>query len=231
MATAQSIVNRSLRLLGQIEPGEDPTDDESDDALEALNAMLSSWRNERLMCYATQEESLTLANADASYTVGPGGDLDTDRPIDILAAWVVDNNISYAVQLITDDQYAAIQDKTTASDWPDRLNYRPTMATGTIYVYPVPNATRTLKLLTRVPLDSLALSDTISLPPGWEDALAFNLAIAIAPEYQTEPAPTVIRNARETKAAIKVVNSQPVNAVTELAAMFSGYRPNIESGV
>lgn len=231
MATAADLIARSLRLLHQIGSGQDPTSDETTDGLEALNAMMSSWNNEGLLCYARQEESLTLSDGDSSYTIGSGGDLSTTRPVVIEAAWIVDDDVSYPVRIIEEAEYAAIQDKTTESDWPNRILYRPSMATGTILVYPVPNATRTLKLLTRVPIASFSLStDTVSLPPGWERALAYNLALEIAPEYETEPSQAVINMARESKAGIKRINSRPIKALTELSRMFGRGPTNIVSG-
>lgn len=46
MATAQSIVTRSLRLIGAIESGETPSAEDAQDALAALNDMLHGWAKE-----------------------------------------------------------------------------------------------------------------------------------------------------------------------------------------
>jgi hypothetical protein len=233
MATVQvAVVNRALRLLGKLAAGASPTSDESSDCLTALNAMQDSWRTEGLMCYALREESLTLANADSSYTIGPtDGDLTTTRPIAIHAAWIVEDDQSYPVKMITDFEYAAITDKTTTADWPSRANYKASMPKGTLVVWPVPNATRTMKLLTQVPLSALALSDTLSVPPGWEDALASNLALAMAPEFELEPSALVVKMARESKANIKRVNMRPLRYYSEVAQLVgSKTSGNILSG-
>ena len=233
MATAATIIERSLRMLGQIGAGEVPTDDEYADALEALNAMLDSWRNERLMCYSKQQETVTLAVGDSGYTIGPAGDLNTTRPIAILGAWIRDGDIDYPVRLINEAEYEAIPAKTTRADWPDRLLFRPQMPSAAILVYPVPNATRTLILLTQIPLAAFtSTSSTVTLPPGWERALAANLAIEIAPEYETEAPPAVRKAAAESLAGIKRSNiySQPRTTATELGAMFAGDRGTILSG-
>lgn len=229
MSTAATIIDRAQRLLGTIEAGEISTDDEYEDGLVALNAMLSSWNNDGLMCYATRTETLTLSASDASYTIGPSGDLDTVRPVVVEAAWVVDNNQTYPCQVITDSQYDAISNKTQEGDWPNRVNYRGTMATGTLYVYPVPNATRTLKVRTRTPLEAFdAITDSVTLPPGWEDAMAFNLAIRFAPEFQVSPSADVVQIAREAKAGIKNTNVRPMLAVNEIGFINNG-RSNIIS--
>lgn len=233
MATAQTLIDRALRLIGQIGAGASPSSDESADALEALNDLIDDWRNEGLMCFALQEESLTLANADASYTIGATGDLATTRPVAIERAWIVDDDVSHPVRLITEQEYADIPAKTTAGDWPDRALYRPSITSdrGTLIVYPVPNATRTLKLLTRVPLAELAaVGTTVTLPPGYRKALIANLALEIAPEYQTSPSDEVVKMARESKANIKRINARPILAGNELGLMFGRGSSNILSG-
>lgn len=231
MSTVQAaIVNRSLRLIEALSAGASPTTDESNDVLTACNAMLDAWRTEDLMCYALREESLTLANADASYTIGAAGDLNTTRPLDIEAAWIVVDNISHPVRIITDGEYAAIPDKTVSGDWPKKANYKASYPLGTLTVWPVPNATRTMKLLTKVPFSALALVDTLAVPPGWEDAIVSNLALRIAPEFGIAPAQEVRDTARETKANVKRSNVKPIMASSELAVMVGQSCSNILTG-
>lgn len=223
MATAGSIIAGALRKLSQIGAGEVPTDDEYTDGLEALNALLDAWRNDKLMCYAMREETLPLDGGTAAYTIGPTGDLTTTRPVEIALAYIVDGGITYAVRLIDEGQYAAIADKATESDWPDRLLFRPTMPDADLIVWPVPNATRTLKMLTRVPFTAFAdTTDAVTLPPGWERALVNNLAIEIAPEYEAQVPGSVLKAASESLAGIKRANrfAQPDHSTTELGRLF-----------
>lgn len=234
MATAGSIIERSLRLLGQIESGEVPTTDEYADALEALNAMLDSWNNEKLLCFAYQTETLTLANGDDTYTVGTSGDLNTTRPVEVLSAYAVVNNISYPITIISEEDYARIPDKTTTADFPDRMLWRPTVASSlaTAVFYPVPGGTVTVKLVTRIQVAAFAsTATTVTLPPGWERALTHNLAVEIAPEYETTPAPSVLKGASEALSGIKKANLlyRPKTVRTEVGEMFSPDRSNIET--
>lgn len=233
MATVATRITRALRLLNEIEAGEEPTDDELADGLTALNAMLDSWRNDRLMCYVNQDETLTLSAGDSSYTIGPGGDLVTTRPVEIVEAYIVDGTISYEVIARNEAWWASIPDKTTQSNWPTDFLYRPSMPTATLLVYPVPDATRTMKLVTRVVAGPFAATTTdVTLPPGWDAAIDFNLAIELAPEYQATPSPAVIRRAQQTLAGIKRANiqAQPHGVGSELAVLFSGGHGNILAG-
>jgi hypothetical protein len=233
MATVATRIQRALRLLGVLESGATPSTSEYSDALVALNAMIGTWRNDGLLCYALQEETLTLVNGDAAYNIGPSvsADLNTTRPVSIEAAWIVDNGNSYEVTRMEEAEYDAIEAKTTEGDWPDRFLYRPTMPMGVITVYPVPNASRTLKLVTRVVVaEFAATTDTVTLPPGWERLIDSNLAIELAPEYQVSASAEVAKMARESLAAVKGINSRPTKAETDIGVMFPGRHANIYTG-
>lgn len=232
MATVADIIERAMRLCGQLGSGQSATAAEKADGLVALNAMLDDWNNDSLMCFAFQAETLTLANGTSSYTVGTSGDLNTTRPVEIVNAYIVQSNISYPVEVIDETRYAAIVDKTTTADWPDRLLFRPTIASSqaTVIVWPVPNAARTLKLTTRVQVAAFAAAtDTVTLPPGWVKAMAANLCVEIAPEFETVASAEVKAMAASSLARIKRANlkTRPRRMVTDLSYLFAPASHNI----
>lgn len=232
MSTAQTIISGAMSALGALPSGDTPTTAENTDGLAALNRMLDTWRNEQLMVYAMRDESFSLVVGTKVYTIGPSGTgLVTTRPIEIEHAWILSGTISYDVDVIDNEQYDAIGYKDAQSTWPDRLNYTPDMPNGTITVYPVPTAVNTLHMRTRTPLTAFsATTDTVSLPPGWEEAMIYNLAIRLAPTFQKEPSATVVQLARETKAAVKIVNSRLIKGSRELSNIFPSRRGNILAG-
>lgn len=232
MATVATIINRAMRLIGQVGAGETPNTAENADALVALNAMLDSWKNDGLLCWSHQEEQLSLVASQASYTIGPSGNLNTTRPVEIVSAYVRENGYDHPMERLNSEEYAAVIDKTETSDWPTSYYYAPTMATATLYVYPVPdNSTHKIRLVTRVPIAAFsATSDAVSLPPGWEEAMATNLAIAIAPEYETQASPSVVMMARTSLAGIKGINSQPIKSFQDLGVLLGGRAGNIITG-
>jgi hypothetical protein len=232
MATVQAaLVDRAARLLHQIGAGQSLGTTESAAALVALNAMHDSWRIEKLMCLARRVETVTLTSGAASKTIGPSGDLNTVRPVQVLDAWIEVSGYAYPVRLINDDDYESIDVKTQSGDWPTHANYRATMPTGTIYTWPVANATRSLKILVPVPLSALVLTDTLDVAPGWEDCLASNLAVRLAPEYETVASQDLKEMARDTKAAVKRMNRVPVRQRSQLADIVgSPVSGNILSG-
>ncbi len=232
MATAQTIIDRALRLIGAIASGESPTTAESNDGLTALNAMVASWQTEKLNVYSFVDTAFTLVATDASYTVGPAGNFAlTPRPPKIENVYVRASDIDYPVELIDKDKWISIPDKTSDSDIPIYAYYEPTLPTGTLQLWPVPNTAYSLHIVTWTSLAELAsLATTITLPQGYERALAYNLAIEVAPEYEKQPAPSVVSIAMESKAAIKRVNNRPMLMNSELGYIVGGQRSNIFSG-
>lgn len=217
---------------GQLNLGESANAAESANALIAINALLDSWRNEGLMCYAMQDETVPLASGNTTRTVGPTGNLATTRPVFIKQAYIVYGSTSIPIRVIESEEYAAISDKTATSTYPTRIYYQPLMPDGKIWLYPLPSASSDLHVLTEAAVTAFAaVSTTVSLPPGWEDALTSNLCVYMAPEWEWEPSNTVIGMARNSKRSIKKINTRPVNAVNEVALLTRHSRQNIVTGV
>jgi len=207
--TVNLIITRALRLLSQLNSGVQPNVSEQSDALSTLNAMLDSWRNDRLMCYTLQEEAIPLTQGVATYTIGPTGALVTTRPVKIESARVDAGGISYEVRKMDEHEYANIGLKTQQQSYPLKFWYQPTFPNGTIYLWPVPSQAAVLYVTTWFPILSfVTVNDTVSLPPGWEQALTTNLAIEMAPEYEMEASSTVQKSAMQSLKNIKRVNNR-----------------------
>ena len=136
MATAHSVIDRALRLIGAIESGESGTAAESADGLIALNAMLDSWSNQRLMAYAMQTVSKAMTVGDASYSIVSAGDFNAARPVKVQRAYMTIDDFDFPVEVIEEAEWYAIGDKTVTSDLVEKVWYNPTVAsyTGTINV-------------------------------------------------------------------------------------------------
>lgn len=223
--TASDIIRRSLRIIGAIAGGETPSATEQADALQVLNAMLDSWNTESLAVYALRDEVLTLTGA-ASYTIGAGGALNTARPVKIEVAYERIGDADYHVSLASADAWYRLAAKSTTGDVAEWLYYEPSYPLGTIYLYPRPT-TGVLHLVTRVPLAAYAASDTLALPPGYQDAVAFHLAIRLAPEYGRPVTPELAALARSAKDAIQRANFRVPLMSTGLGV---GRKSDIRSG-
>lgn len=205
--TGRDVVSASLRLIGASAPGESIDAQEAADGLAALNRMIGSFSNEGLMIHAiTAEAAFTLTPGDSTVTLGTGGDI-TTRPQSIDAVVIRDGSVDYPVRILSLDEYASIADKTVQSTYPDALYDDGGYPLRTLTLYPVPQAAKQLVLFTRRALTAIADLDTsVSLPPGYEDMLVYNLAVRLAPEYGRAIPDAVGMVATESKASIKRQN-------------------------
>jgi hypothetical protein len=201
MTTVRSIITASFKKGGILTKNETPSSDEMNDAHDELTRMLAGWSNDSLLVVAKVRETFSLTSS-ASYTIGPSGDFNTARPNQIISASLRDGTVDYPISIITDEWYEKIRVKTTHGV-PRNLNYKTTFPLGTITLYPVPITSYSLVLLSEKSIGSLGLDDEISLPPGWEDAIVWNLSPRLSIEYAQPIDPAVAKMAMDSKGAIK----------------------------
>lgn len=209
MATAQELIKSSMRLLGLIEVGETPPDDELQDVLSALNSMLDGFSVDRHLIYARTDEGFTLTSGTGSYSMGTN----TTRAIKIEHAFVRDSsNIDTPLEVVNKDRYNDIVDKTVQGR-PYCLMYDPQYSLSEIHVHPIPDDAYTLytdswKVLTSIAL----LTTTIAFPPGYERMLKYNLAIEIAAEFGVPVPPNVFKTAEESKKNLATINMPRIDS-------------------
>jgi hypothetical protein len=203
MTTALGIIKSALRKSGVLVMSQDPSADEAQDTLEALNDMLASWSNDSLTVYARTFENFPISAGTAAYTIGSGGTFNTVRPVRIVSAYARLSNIDYPIKVTTEENYDAVTYKANASI-PTFMTYSNGYPLATITLYPTPATGYTLYLRTEKPLTEFAsLNTTVDLPPGWKRALVYNLAIELASEYGQQVAPEVAEIARDSKNEIR----------------------------
>ena len=232
MATAATVINRALRLIGVLAEGETTTGEQASTALLALNQMLDSWSAERLSVYSTQDQVFTWPANTASRTLGPSGDFVGNRPILLDdATYFKVNNLSYGIKLINQQQYDGIALKSATSTYPQVLFANMAMPDMEMYVYPVPTTAVEFHFISVEELSQPpALATTLVLPPGYLRALSYCLAVEVAPEYGVEAPPTVQRIAVASKRTLKRINNPDDILAMPYPLVASRQRFNIFSG-
>ena len=214
MPTALDLVKRSMRLLRTLAPDQNPTTQEATDGLNVLNSMLDSWSTERLMIYQIQQGNYSWVAGNASRTIGVGGTFNTTRPTKIEEEGNFfrdgSTSIDYPLYWLGDrDSYDRILLKSNTSTYPQWLFADMGFPLITLYVWPVPTQTLTLYLNTWKPLQNFStLTTDMALPPGYQRAIEYNLAIEYAPEFgSAAQISDDVRNiARMSKSSIKAIN-------------------------
>lgn len=211
MATPSSMILTSLQLTGDKVPGDTLSPAEQTEYLSRLNMMMDSWANDGLTIYAVQTDSKVLTAGDGSYTIGAGGDINTNWPTRIVSAYTVDgSNVSRPITDIVDDSaWAEIVLKQLGNIYPDTLWYDNSYPLGTINLWPLPLSGLTLYINSYGRLQNFPLiSTTLSLPPGYEMAITSNLAIFLA-AGQSPVSAELAKMAKDSLAAIQRVRVAP----------------------
>lgn len=206
--TGREWISASLRKIGALASGDTLSAQDATDGLAEGNRMLSSWSTEGLLVHAiTAESPLTLTPADSTVTLGALGDI-TTRPVAIESAVLRSGTTDYPMRMLSLTEYAALSLK-TIQGIPAALYDDGGYPQRTLSLYPVPNAAYSLVLFTKRALTALTLDTSVSLPDGYEDAMVYNLAVRLAPEYGKSAPAEVVQTAVESKATIKRANVKP----------------------
>lgn len=207
--TYRVMIDSALRLVGVLGQGESASGEQATEALRILRGLIDSWNGSDLLLYKTAGIEVDLVPGQASYTIGPNGDIDVyERPTQIQAAFITSmDGYDREIVQITSNEWGRISDKNT-SEKPSAILYSYGFPRGTATLYPVPDKAYKLKLHYLQPLDSdIGLDAVTQLPPGYYEALRYKLAIRLYAEYGQEPSPSVLEIAKEHINRIKQNNT------------------------
>lgn len=211
MTTVRDIVTEAMKEIGAIAISEVPTEFEAQDGLSKLNGMIGLWQTESLMVYGRDVNVYIIAANQESYSIGPGGDIDTPRPNAIVDAYVRDtNNNDYKIYVTTNSEdYSDIVSKTVTSTIPTILYYNTGVPLGTIRLWPeLSDSSYRLVLWTWTILSNYdTVNDSVVVPPGYERAIISNLAISLCARYGKTPMQTLVQEATMSKAQLKRYNT------------------------
>jgi hypothetical protein len=199
------------------------------DGLEALNIILDFWSGQSLMIYAQTSEALTLTTS-TSYTIGSGGTFNTTRPDQIVGAYITSGGIDHPVSIMDSQDYRDISLKSLTAT-PSELLYVPEFPLGKIYLNAAPTAGDILNLDSLKPLtEPTELTTSISMPPGYERCIKFNLAVDLAPEYGRQIDPLVFNIAEDTKNTLMAKAASSRAQTAKLNILETNRRYSIDGG-
>lgn len=213
--TVSGLIQQALMLMGDMGPGYTASNDVLNTGLETANAMLASWSAEGNMVPFVSANNWTATGA-AAVTFGTGGTLNSPRPLKILSARMVVNNVPEPVELVDAVQWAErVDDESAAANYPEILFCDYANPQSTMLLWPTPNSGGVLYLYSLKALSVFAaLGDTISMHPGFEHALTYNLAVLLAPKLRRQVPEYVVSVANAAKAGLARLNEEVLRAWT-----------------
>ena len=225
--TALSAMRGALQLLGKQAAGESLAPEIAAEMLPVLNEMIDNWKTQRLLVPQLIRVEYILTAGKTSYTVGPGGDIDTERPYSIRYALVKDaGNPDYErpIGVRNEEAHAVRGFKTvTGLSHVNEVYYQPTAQLGTLHV-PAASAGSTLVLYL---LGGLPRFDDLTteyvLMPGYAKAIRYNLAIDFAPIFGAEVSSLIYEQAQSSKGDVKRLNQRHGVLANYFTAGFGDY--------
>lgn len=193
--TPLQILRLAFKDAGVLGVGQSLLDEDYSDGLATLNQMLAEWATQRWLVYHLRTLSVTSTGAE-SYSIGPQCDFDiTPRPDKLESAFLRQpsnvggsgNNVDYPMRIIQSrEEYNRISLKSLVS-FSNSIFYDVQWPTGTLYPYPVPNASiYQLFVSVKEPLSQIAPADigrAYDIPDNYFGAMRYNLALRFRVSY------------------------------------------------
>lgn len=224
-----TLLYNAFRIAGILgAAGRGTSDSETTDGMLALNGMLDAWATERLLIWCVLQNPVDLVVGQQNYSIGTSGtpDYDLPRPEGIDRAGLILNNVlpstEIPLQIYSDQQWAAVTPKQLQSTQPTGLWYQRTVPNGLITFWPIPQNPYQVNLYLRVNLLQVAgPTANIDLPPGYQTAIEYNLAVELAARFQERSniSPFSVQKAITSKATVKTMNDEHLLMRVEYAAL------------
>jgi len=233
MPTAAAMITTALQGVGNISPGESIAASDMQSALGSLNRLLDSWSTDRLYVFQMFQESFALTANLGTYLIGSGATFNTTRPTQITKSFLRVSGIDYGIEIINDSGFANIAQKSFYAGYPCYLNYNPTLPSGTINIWPLPQANMTLFI--QSPKQLAQFSDTttsVTLAPGYEEAILYALMVRMGAEglgeanqMQISLAESAVERIKTLNSNIPVMRSEFVSGQNAAGNIFNGFLP------
>ncbi len=186
--TRNGLIEMAVRKLGVVADGQTLSTENYTNGSAALNTLLGAFRTLGMPLWARQSYDLTLTAGTSSYNIGSSQTLNTPYPLKLLQAYRTDSNNSSKVQLEIIPDYNFNRLPTGSSGYPIQISYTPKVNLGVIKLWPTPDATAvantTVTIVYQRPMEYMSSStDTFDIPEEWLEAVVYNLAVRLAPEW------------------------------------------------
>lgn len=181
-----SVINAALRKLAVLSGGSVPQTYETTNAAEALNAMIKAFHADGMPLWAIKNYTFTVTSGTAAYNIGNTQTINTPMPLKVIQAFRGDGSTYSNVPMNVYNGYDYnLLPLLTSSGTPVNLYYHPYSNYGTINLWPKPdNSITQVTIRYQRPFEDMnTATDDFDFPPYWMEALIYNLADRLAPEY------------------------------------------------
>ena len=160
--TARDICIFALKEAGVIGVGQTPLAEDINDTFTLLNRMMAQWQQKRWIVPSLYDLGMTMNGAKFNH-IGPGRFWNAQRPTQIQAAYFIQtgngnpslsgpNAVSFPlIPIYSYENYAQLALKNLQS-WPQYFFYDNGFPYGSVYIWPIPDATYEVHLIIKSPI-------------------------------------------------------------------------------
>jgi hypothetical protein len=180
--TRNQLIESALRKLGVLAEGQTPSTQNYTDGAMALNTVVAQLRAIGMPLWARSEYTFTPTTN--TYNIGTGLTLDTQFPVKLLQAFRTETGAKIPMDLVAREDFNILPANSTGS--PIKVNYQPYVNYGVVSLWPTPASsnTSTVTLVYQRPFQYFTAStETMDFPEEWYNAIIYNLAVRLAPEW------------------------------------------------
>jgi hypothetical protein len=179
--TRNQIIESALEAIGVLGMGQNPSYEQTSRASRELNALLKNMDFGNSLAWRTEDTTITLTSGNASYTA-TAGLVGIQRPV-----LRINNQDTGLTLLSFNDYFSGIPDKTT-SGRPTHITFKEGTTSNTIYVWPVPTETLTVRALGVYEISDMdSASDANLFPKQWSQIIVWKLAAVLCYHYGVDP--------------------------------------------
>ena len=226
--TALQVITAAMQEIGALAMGETPSNDDQAWVLQKLQRLIDRYNADRAKIYNVNFTTFTPPASTQPITIGPTGTLSVNqRPVEIPSIGLMLANTSPQVKLYLNrrDQRWWAQNRVPqlTSTLPTDYYYSPDWPNGNLYLWPIPTQVNNLLIEMRTVLSEFTAysgnGGTFTLPPGYWDAVVYDLACDIAPSFERPVSPDLRANQMRAIRAIEQNNVKSPRGRTGDAGM------------
>jgi hypothetical protein len=207
------LLQSAARLAGILASGENLVGNEPADCLIILQQMMDEWQADGLKIFTDQINTFPFVLGTQTYTLGTGGNFNMARPAKItrMGCQILSNPTQPSevpITLLDVDGWANVRVKNISGSYPLFCYNDQGFPLMTLNFWVIPGLTSNVVIYSWAPLSTwpdLAVTD-VTFPPAYLQAIRYNLALRLCPEFSVQPTPDVMMTAEKSLQALKDTN-------------------------
>lgn len=180
------VITGALRKLAVLPSGGTPTSAQISDASDALNALIKAFHADGMPIWKLTSTSFTTTSGTSTYNIGPSQTISAVQPLKVFQAeYTPSGGNNTPMNVYNRYDFIDLPRSTTITGTPVNLYYQPLRTTGVIRLWPTPSdSTTSVTIYYQAPFEDMnASTDDFDFPNYWIQALVYNLAWSMSPEY------------------------------------------------